>query len=287
MVRDHVEGLRWLSKALADADGAPPGLRASALRSAGSTIFLTGDYVRAAALAEEALELFRALGDKREVARMLDRLAAAQVNLKRLDAARASAEESLALLEELGDREGALYPLEKLGWIEWENDHRERAVELIEESLAGAREFGDSWWEAAQLDSLAEMALDQGDLARANRLGARASRSRSKSVTASASAIASLCSRRPPQGEATRNGRAALGWPRCSRGGGRPPGLARGSRLAGRGNRLARGSRRRGPVDECRRGLGLRSRGLTLRASRVPAVAPARGCYRSEVGRGS
>jgi predicted ATPase/class 3 adenylate cyclase len=170
VVRDHVEGLRWLSKALVDADDAPPGLRASALRSAGSTIFLTGDYVRAAALAEEALELFRALGDKREVARMLDRLAAAQVNLKRLDAARASAEESLALLEELGDREGALYPLEKLGWIEWENDHRERAVELIEESLAGAREFGDSWWEAAQLDSLAEMALDQGDLARANRL---------------------------------------------------------------------------------------------------------------------
>ena len=81
---------------------------------------------RAAELAEEALGLFRELGDKREVARMLDRLAAAQVNLKRLDAARASAEESLALLEELGDREGTPYVLEKLGWIEWESDHRER-----------------------------------------------------------------------------------------------------------------------------------------------------------------
>ena len=171
VVRDHVEGFRWLSEALADADDAPPALRANALRSAGSTIFFTGDYARAAELAEEALGLFRELGDKREVARMLDRLAAAQVNLKRLDAARASAEESLALLEELGDREGAPYVLEKLGWIEWESDHRERGVELIEESLAGAREVGDTWWEAAQLDSLAEMALAQGDLPRANRLG--------------------------------------------------------------------------------------------------------------------
>ncbi len=170
VVRDHVEGFRWLSEALARADEAPPALRANALRSAGSTVFFTGDYVRAAELAEEALALFRELGDKREVARILDRLASAQVNLKRFDEARASAEESLALFEELCDREGALYPLEKLGWIEWERGHRERGVELIEESLARGREFGDSWWEAAQLGSLAEMAFDQGDLERANRL---------------------------------------------------------------------------------------------------------------------
>ncbi len=170
VVRDHAEGYRWLTEALAQAANAPPALRAEALRAAGSTVFFTGDHVRAAELAEESLALFRQLDDRREIARVLDRLAAAQVNLKQLDEARVSAEESLAVFEDLGDRRGALYPLEKLGWIEWERDHRERGVELIEESLARAREFGDSWWEAAQLHSLAEMALDQGDLRRANRL---------------------------------------------------------------------------------------------------------------------
>ena len=170
VVRDHVEGFRWISEALAQAVEAPQALRADALRAAGSTVFFTGDYMRATELAEESLALFRQLGDKRETARTLDRLAAAQVNLGHLDEARASVEKCLALFEELGDREGALYPLEKLGWIEWERDNRERGVELIEESLRRACEFGDSWWEAVQLHSLAEMALDQGDLPRANRL---------------------------------------------------------------------------------------------------------------------
>jgi hypothetical protein len=61
---------------------------------AASTIFLTRDYERSAALAEEALGLFGQLGDKKRVADMLDRLAAPVAHLG--DYARAKASPSSA-----------------------------------------------------------------------------------------------------------------------------------------------------------------------------------------------
>jgi hypothetical protein len=112
VIRDHVEGFRWLSEALERAEGAPLALRADGLRWAGSTVFFTHDFARAEKFGQESLALFRQLGDKGEIAATLDRLAAAQLALEQLDEGRASTEESLALYEEVGDRRGAVYPLE-------------------------------------------------------------------------------------------------------------------------------------------------------------------------------
>jgi predicted ATPase len=167
VVRAHQEGYRWLAEALESAPDAPPDVRAVGLMCAGSTIFFTGDYERAAALTEEALGLFRQLGDKKRVASLLDRLAAPVAHLGDHAKAKALADESLALFREMGDRAGSLYPLSKVALHEWKRGDRQRGLRLTEEALALARETGNAWWAAGLLHDLAEMAWEEGDLDRA------------------------------------------------------------------------------------------------------------------------
>jgi predicted ATPase/class 3 adenylate cyclase len=166
-IRAHREGYRWLTEALESAPDAPPDVRAIGLMWAGSTIFFTSDYERAAELLEEALDLFRQLDDKKHVASVLDRLAGSVGLLGDHAKARALADESLALFREIGDRAGALYPLSAVALHEWKRGDREHGLRLTEEALALARETGDTWWAAYLLNKLAQMARNEGDLARA------------------------------------------------------------------------------------------------------------------------
>jgi tetratricopeptide (TPR) repeat protein len=171
VIRGHAEGYRWLSDALDAAADAPADLRAVGLMWAQSTVWFTGDVDRAAALGEEALELFRELGDKENIARELDRLAGARAAQGDLATARAHADESLALFRELGDRAGSMYPLSKVAWVERLRGDRDRGDALMEDALGLAREAGDTWWAAGLLVDLAETAWERGDLGRAATLG--------------------------------------------------------------------------------------------------------------------
>ena len=170
VIRAHEEGYGWLTEALDRARDAPAKLRASGLMWAGSTIFFTRDLERAVALGEQALELFRRLDDKLNVARVLDRLAAPYGMLGDPEKARELAEESLALLRALGDGRASRYPLAKVAADEYRRGDRERGIALTEEALELAREAGDSWWAAGLLHELASMAWEQGDAARATAL---------------------------------------------------------------------------------------------------------------------
>jgi predicted ATPase/class 3 adenylate cyclase len=171
VIRAHQEGFAWVSEALEAAPDAPADLRASGLMWAGSTVFFTGAYDQAKVYFEEALDLFRQVGDRLNVARMLDRLAAPYALAGDHAKARELAEESLALHRELGDGPGSLYPLSKIAADEWRRGDRELAVTMTEETLELARESGDSWWEAGALGELSDMALQQGDLDRAGTFG--------------------------------------------------------------------------------------------------------------------
>src|SRR5207245_2893846 len=67
-----VEGARWAETALARGSDLPPPLRARLLASAGELIsWGPGDHVRGLDLQEQALALFRSLGDARNVGHML------------------------------------------------------------------------------------------------------------------------------------------------------------------------------------------------------------------------
>jgi predicted ATPase/DNA-binding SARP family transcriptional activator len=158
---------RWLTEALAAAPDAPACLRAPALRDLAAAVFFSGDPVQATAISEQALELFRELGDRRAAASMLDRLAGGVMMSGDLERGRALADESLALFRELGDRHGALYPLTKIAWLEWKQGDRNVGLALAEEALALTAESGDRWWQAGLLCQLGEMRREHGDLERA------------------------------------------------------------------------------------------------------------------------
>jgi len=163
----HQEANGWLTEAIEATPDAPKDLRARALRELSTAPFLAGDYARAAALGEEALAVFRELGDKPEVALTLDMLSAPVGILGDPARARALTDESLALCRELGDRERSLYPLSKVALDEWQRGDRELAIALTEQTIELAREVGDTWWEAGQVFNLADMLWEQGELSRA------------------------------------------------------------------------------------------------------------------------
>ena len=126
-------------------------------------------------------------------------------------------------------------------------------MELIEESLAGAREVGDTWWEAAQLDSLAEMALAQGDLPRAKRLG-RESLTLALEIgdrVGVGRCVALLAAAAARRGDPERAG-CLWGGLDALEAAGDPPLLQEDRASRGEESTGSRGSGRRGPGDECR-----------------------------------
>jgi predicted ATPase len=168
VIRSHREGYGWLSEALEAAPDAPAEIRAPALMWAGSTVFFTGDVILAEQFFEQALALFRQLGDDQSVAALLERLAAPRMAAGDLEAARAMAEESLALYRAAGNRAAAAYPLSKLAGIEWLSGNREQGIGLMQEALELARETGDMWWASGLMLNLGEMLAEQGEQANAN-----------------------------------------------------------------------------------------------------------------------
>jgi predicted ATPase len=168
VIRAHREGYAWLSEALAAAGHtAPTGVRANGLTWAGSTLFFTGDYARSAALVEEALRLFRQIGDDANVAALLDRLAGGRMAQGDFEGGRAMADESLSLYRKLGDRAATYHPLAKVAFDEWKRGDRDRSMALQEEALELARAAGDAWSTTLFLGQLSEMVAERGDAERA------------------------------------------------------------------------------------------------------------------------
>ena len=201
------EGRGWLERALAGSREVPADLRATALKRAGSLALLQGEYGQAAALFEEALALFRALGDRhgaagsltnlgivahrqgkhahaaalfeaavalaREcgdamlLAKTLGNLAAARGRQGEYQREDALLSEALALFRALGDRQSIAVALEWLGLGALRRGHRGQAAALFEEALALFRALGDRHGAVTSLNNLGGVALARGDHARA------------------------------------------------------------------------------------------------------------------------
>jgi predicted ATPase/DNA-binding SARP family transcriptional activator len=164
------EWTRWLEEALARAEEVPAGVRARAFRALGSSLYFQGRYEAAARAGEEALSLFRAIGDEMGTAVALNRLGMFAWALGDDDRARTLREEALASFRELGDRHGEAISLHDLGEQARDLGDFRRATELLEESVRLLRELGDHRSAAAALHGLADAALDEGDCARAGEL---------------------------------------------------------------------------------------------------------------------
>ena len=162
------EGRRWLEDVLAITGNVRSADRAHALDGAGVLAADQGDYVRAAALHEESLALWRDLGDSQGIAAALNN--GGSVLQQQGDYARASAlhEESLALWRDLGDRQGIAKALNQLGCLAWDDGgDYDRATALLTESLALRRDPDDTRGIAIALNNLGLVAFQRGDYDRA------------------------------------------------------------------------------------------------------------------------
>ena len=137
----HTEGMVRLDQALAS-DGSATDARAYALTGAVGLAVDLGDFERARRHAEEALALYRLLGDPWGIARAT--FCQGYVAIESGDFARARPffEESLSRFTELDEEHDVLLALFNLSWAYDALGDRERAQDLAEELLRRARATG-------------------------------------------------------------------------------------------------------------------------------------------------
>lgn len=163
------EGRRWLERALAGLS-AKNAVRAKALNVAAMLASLQDDNNTARMLAEESLELSRALADRKQTGYalyILGRLARIEGNYT---GAVTFLEESLALFRELTQNDDIALVLSDFGLTVLYLGDDERATALCEQSLALSRELGDLRGIASWLANLAIVTLARGDTGRAQEL---------------------------------------------------------------------------------------------------------------------
>ena len=162
------ELLFWLDVGLERGTAAPVFVRARALQAAAYLATRIDELDRATALAEEALSLYRELGDERGIARVLVALGLAAWLQKDPDAARARYETSLAIYQRLDDTDGEWIVLNNLGELERTEANYDSAAELLRRAIVLGTRNDDAGDVAMSLHGLADVALDRGDLAEAS-----------------------------------------------------------------------------------------------------------------------
>ena len=116
---------------------------ASSLTNLGCALLAIEDYPHAQAYFEEALTLFRGLGDKQRIALVLTNLGSVAIHVGNLPAARSAIKEALGLRLALGEKVGIAVTLQ--GWMELsvEEDSLEQAA-LIGGAVVGLRKSIDA-----------------------------------------------------------------------------------------------------------------------------------------------
>lgn len=167
--RGSSEGREWLEKGLARSGASPASLRAKALNEAGFIAIYHLDP-QAIAMLEEALAIFKELGDQLGQATSINYLAHTTgilANLGRITTLREEAEE---LLEEpLEDRRAVAHLQLTLGKMAMIEQDHEQVVVRIEEALTLFREVGDVRTSAMCLTIMGIAALGRGDAGQAAR----------------------------------------------------------------------------------------------------------------------
>jgi tetratricopeptide (TPR) repeat protein len=151
----YSEGRAFLEQALTQCAEASTSARASARSATAAFADWQGDFHRQEELLQEALVMFRQLGDTRGIASSLQGLAWVASRKGASIASIQLLEESVMLLRELGDKEALAWSLNHLADILGTQGEYSRATALFEESLALFKELGNKRGIAACLQQLA------------------------------------------------------------------------------------------------------------------------------------
>jgi predicted ATPase/DNA-binding CsgD family transcriptional regulator len=166
-IRGHNrEGRAWLAHALAVSHGWSPALR-DALHGASMLASNQGDYLQAAAYAEELLASGREQGDREGVGRAQFLRSFAATYQGHRAQARSLAEEALTVFCRLGDPHWIGIALNRLAIECHIQGDFARAEALYDEALGVWRARGDTWGLAFVTTNLGVNAQAQGDIARA------------------------------------------------------------------------------------------------------------------------
>jgi predicted ATPase/DNA-binding SARP family transcriptional activator/DNA-binding NarL/FixJ family response regulator len=171
------EGRRWIEAALAKGANLTAHARAKALWVRASTYYGLGRPEQLERICQEAVTLFRGVGDKSGLAYTLGLKAA--VLMQRGDAERAISlyEEAIELGRKTGEKWGASGALGHLGSIYLDQGDYKQAARYFEEGLELSREIGNKLAGSTALYGLAMAAQSQGDYERAAELYAEGLRS--------------------------------------------------------------------------------------------------------------
>ncbi len=166
-----VEGRQWLDETLAMSGEASPVTLARALAENAYLTETQFDFDRATTLSNEALALYKTLGDRQGMAFVLHILAVMARKKGEYDRSRVLLEESLGLYRDAGDRWGIAWSMYGLGGLaRFQRDYA-RAVPLLTEGLDLFRAVGDRQGMAQSLYFLGLAARAQRDFGRATALG--------------------------------------------------------------------------------------------------------------------
>jgi tetratricopeptide (TPR) repeat protein len=155
------EGRGWLRDALRRRDRIPTIARGNALLGAGFLAHWQHDRAEVKACANEAVELFRDLGDRRGLAAALRLAGMALEDEGCLEGARRLREESLEISRDLGDERDIAVALGGLASVARTEGDYERAQRLWKDSLPLFRQSGDRYGLAISLFGLAFAAVDE------------------------------------------------------------------------------------------------------------------------------
>ena len=143
-IRGHLgEGQGWLEQVLAGGDGTVSAERAAALSGLANVVQVQGDHERARELHEEALALWRAVGDPRGEAMTLDCLGYLAQGRGEYGRAAGLHEQALELANQAGDERIAGHALLNLGTAALYQGRYEQAAAHYAEALAQFRRVGD------------------------------------------------------------------------------------------------------------------------------------------------
>ena len=168
-VNSPLELTSWLATFAPDMDVLPLELRARVLRVRGAAAEMSGDWAAGEALYHESLLCFRTLDDERGMAELQTRSAESARRRGDLERARALAEEAVQTARRIGDRTREAPALGILGHVEYDEGHHERGIELVEESAKIAAGTGFVWWQGVMLGGLAEFLGERGRAEEARR----------------------------------------------------------------------------------------------------------------------
>ncbi len=161
------EGRDWLERALERGASADPRLRAQALYGVADLARHQDQTDEALAACEDALALYREVGDDAGVARALSQLGYIHEFRGDTDEAARALTEALALFRRLGDLERVSFALVGLGALAHVAGDLPTARASYEESLEIGRRLGDPNATATALVNLGEVVQQQGDGGRA------------------------------------------------------------------------------------------------------------------------